>query len=81
MDSQKSKRAYVLVVIHPGKENEFKEEIMSKHVLTDSKGERMDFVHGIFDYVIILVGDVKDIDRRIIEIRKSPFIARTETLL
>lgn len=81
MNSQKSKRAYVLVVIHPGKESQFTEEVMSKHVLTNPKEERMDFVHGIFDYVIILFGDVKDIDRRIIEIRKSPFIARTETLL
>ena len=81
MNSQKSKRAYILVVIHPGKENQFREEIMSKHVLVNPQEERMDFVHGIYDYVIVLIGDVKDIDRRIIEIRKSPFIARTETLL
>lgn len=81
MNSQRSKRAYVLIEIQPGKENQFKEEIMSKHVLTDPKEERIDLVHGIFDYVIILFGQVKDIDRRIIEIRSSPYIARTETLL
>ena len=74
-------RAYMLVLLHPGKEKEFSEEILSKGLLVDSKVERMDFVHGIYDYVIVLIGDVKDIDRRIIEIRKSPFIARTETLL
>ena len=81
MNSQRSKRAYVLVEIQPGKENQFEEEIMSKHVLTNAKEERIDLVHGIFDYVVVLVGQVEDIDRRIIEIRNSPFIAKTETLL
>jgi len=77
----KSVRAYVLVEIQPGKEKEFREDILSRGLLVDSKEERMDFVHGAFDFVITLCGAVKDIDRRIIEIRKSPFVVKTETLI
>jgi len=74
-------RAYMLIEIHPGKEKEFSEEILSRGLFVDSKVERMDFVHGPFDFVIILCGAMKDIDRRIIEIRKSPFVVKTETLI
>jgi len=77
----KSAHAYVLVEIQPGKEKEFSDEISSKGLLVDSKMERMDFVHGLFDFVIVLCGETKDIDARIIEIRKSPFVVRTETLI
>ena len=77
----KSAYAYVLVEIQPGKEKEFSDEILSKGLLVDSKVERMDFVHGLFDFVIVLCGETKDIDARIIEIRKSPFVVRTETLI
>jgi hypothetical protein len=77
----KNARAYVLVEITPGKEKEFKDDIFSRVLLVDSKDERIDFVHGAFDFVIILRGALKDIDRRIIEIRKSPFVVRTETLI
>jgi hypothetical protein len=77
----KGARAYVLVEIQPGKEKEFKDQILSKGLLVDSKEERMDFVHGAFDFVIILRGATRDIDRRIIEIRKSPFVVKTETLI
>jgi hypothetical protein len=76
-----SARAYVLVEIQPGKEKEFKDYILSKGLLVNSKEERMDFVHGAFDFVIILRGAMKDIDRRIIEIRRSPFVVKTETLI
>lgn len=74
-------RAYMLLEIQPGKEKEFAEEILAKGFLVDSKVERMDFVHGPYDFVIVLSGTVKDMDRRIIEIRKSPFIVKTETLI
>jgi hypothetical protein len=74
-------RAYVLVEIEPGKEKEFGDEILSKGLLLDSKVERMDFVHGPFDFVIILRGAMKDIDRRIMEMRKSQFVRKTETLI
>jgi hypothetical protein len=54
---------------------------LSRGLLVDSKEERMDVVHGAFDVVIILCGVVKDIDRRIIEIRRSPFVVKIETLI
>jgi hypothetical protein len=74
-------RAYVLVEIQPGKEQEFANEILSKGLILDSKVERMDFVHGSFDFIIMLHGTMADMDRRIMEIRKSPFMRRTETLI
>jgi len=77
----KTKRAYVLVQIHPGKEKEFSNDILSKKLFVDPEVERMDFVHGPYDFVIVLSGTIKDMDRRIIEIRKSPFIIKTETLI
>ena len=82
MKSQEgSIRAYVLVEIQPGKEKEFCDEVLSKGLILDSKVERMDFVHGPFDFVIILRGAMKDIDARVIEMRKSPFVCRSETLI
>jgi hypothetical protein len=82
MDPQdKGKRAYLLVEIQPGKEKEFSEDIVSRGLLLDSKEERIDVVHGAFDFVIVLLGTVKDIDRRVIEIRKSPFAVKTQTLI
>src|SRR4030042_4175360 len=77
----KTKRAYVLVQIKPGKEKEFSNEILSRKLLVDPEVERMDFVHGPYDFVITLSGTIKDMDRKIIEIRKSPFIVKTETLI
>jgi hypothetical protein len=77
----RSARAYVLVEIHPGKEKNFRDDISSRGLLVNSAEERMDVVHGAFDFVIILCGPVKDIDRRIIEIRKSPYVVKTETLI
>ena len=76
-----SDRAYVLVAIQPGKEQEFANEIVSKGLILDSKVERMDFVHGSFDFIIILTGNTYDIDRRILEMRKLPYVRRTETLI
>lgn len=74
-------RVYMLVEIQPGREREFTNEILSKELILDSKVERMDFVHGSFDIVIMLRGTMADIDRRIMEIRKSSFVRRTETLI
>jgi hypothetical protein len=74
-------RAYVLVVIHPGKEKEFCDEVLSKGLILDSRVERMDFVHGSFDFVLTLRGAIKDIDVRVIELRKSLFVRKTETLI
>jgi hypothetical protein len=80
MSSQDS-RVYILVQIQPGKEKEFADEVLSKGLIVDSKVERMDFVHGPFDFVIILRGTMKEIDARVMELRKSPFIRSTETLI
>jgi hypothetical protein len=74
-------RAYVLIEIQPGKEKEFAEYVMSKGLPKDINVERMDFVHGSFDVVVLLRGTMKSIDAKIMELRKSPLIRRTETLL
>lgn len=74
-------RAYLLVSLRPGKEKEFGEEILSKGLLVDSKVERMDFVHGPFDFIIVLRGEMDEIDRRLMEMRKSPHVRKTATLL
>ena len=79
--SPKKIRVYVLVEIQPGKEREFAEEILSKGLILDPKVERLDFVHGSFDFISIFYGTMKDVDRRIIELRKSPFVRKTETLI
>ena len=80
MNAQKI-RAYVLVELIAGKEKEFCEEILEKGVILDSKIERTDFVHGTYDFICMLHGEMKDIDRRIIELRNSPYIRKTETLI
>jgi len=49
--SYQDNRVYVLVEIQPGKEREFADEMLSKGLIIDSKVERMDFVHGSFDFV------------------------------
>ena len=74
-------RAYVLVALHPGKEKEFCDEILSKGLILDSEVERMDFVHGSFDFVLTLRGIIKSIDQRLMELRKSSFVRKTETLI
>jgi hypothetical protein len=82
MDSQSDLvHVYVLVEIQPGKEKEFADEVVSKGLIQDSKVERLDFVHGPFDFVIILRGTMKEVDLRIVEMRKSPFVRRTETMI
>jgi hypothetical protein len=72
---------YVLVELVPGKEGDFGNEILSNGLILDSKVERLDFVHGSFDFIIALKGKLKDIDSRIIEMRKSPYIRKTQTLI
>jgi hypothetical protein len=79
--SYKGNRAYVLVEIQPGKEQEFADEVLSKGLIVDSKVERLDFVHGSFDFVLVLNGTMENVDSRIMELRKSPFVRRTETLI
>jgi hypothetical protein len=79
--SSEDYRAYVLISIQPGKEKEFSEYTTSKDLTKNINVERMDFVHGSFDAVILLRGTMRSIDARIMELRKSPLILKTETLL
>lgn len=79
--SGKIGRAYVLVEIVPGMEREFANEVISKGMLFDSKVEKMDFVHGAFDFVVILTGSTRALDRRILEMRKLPYVRRTQTMI
>ena len=72
--------AYILVVVQPGKESEFQNE-MSKKMLGGAKAEKIDFVHGSYDFIIILSGAIEDINRRIMEMRKLSYVRRTETLI
>jgi len=72
---------YVLVNIQPGKEREFANEVLSKGLIIDPQVEKMNFVHGSFDFVIMLHGAMEDIDRRIVELRKSPFVRNTQSLI
>jgi len=73
--------AYILVVIQPGKEQEFANEVVSKGLILDSTVEKLDFVHGSFDFIVVLDGTREDMDRRILEIRKIPYVESTETLI
>jgi len=79
--SDLNNRVYVLVEVQPGKEQEFADEMLSKGLIVDSKVERMDLVHGAFDFTIMLYGKMENIDRRIMTLRKSPFVKKTETLI
>ena len=74
-------RVYVLAELKPGKEGDFANEILSKGLVLDSKVERLDFVHGSYDFIIMLKGKLAEVDRTIIEMRKSPFINKTQTLM
>jgi pantothenate kinase len=76
-----SSLAYVLVKIQPGKEQEFANYVLSKGLIVDPEVEKMNFVHGSFDFVIMLHGPIEDIERRIIEMRKSQFVRTTQTLI
>ena len=70
-----------MVGIQPGREREFADEIMSEGLILDSEVERIDFVHGDFDFIVSFAGSRDDIDRRILEIRKIPYVQSTETLI
>lgn len=72
---------YLLVSIQPGKEKDFAIEIVSKGVTQGSYIEKIDFVHGAFDFIITMRGIAEDVDRRIMEIRQLPYVQKTETLI
>ena len=79
--SDKTSQVYVLVIIQPGKEQEFANAIISRRLILDPEIERIDFVHGFYDFIGVLTGNRVDIDRRIIEMRQLPYVQSTETLI
>ena len=81
MPLSRTDRVYLLATIQPGKEQEFANEVISKGLAFSSKVERMDFVHGSVDFIIIFVGDRDEIDIRILDIRKLSYVRNTQTLI
>jgi hypothetical protein len=79
--SSENSRAYVLVAIEPGKEQEFANKLIAEGLILDSKVEKLDFVHGVYDLIVILSGNKYDIDRRILQMRKLPYVRKTQTLI
>ena len=69
-------RSYVLVETQPGKEKESYEAISALKRIS-----RIDFVHGSYDFVVILEGEIRDMDYTVMDIRKAPYVRKTETLL
>jgi flavodoxin len=72
---------YVLVTIQPGKEQDFLYEIRSDESFLDSRIEKMVFVHGSFDFIVVLTGNSYELDRRILKMRKLQYVQGTETLI
>ncbi|MDH5362265.1 MAG: hypothetical protein OEW84_03010 [Aigarchaeota archaeon] len=69
-------RAYLLAEVYPGKEKEFLKKAKSFPAMVS-----VDLVHGAFDMVMLLDGDLKTIDETIMKVRSLQGIRRTETLL
>ncbi|MFB0568134.1 MAG: hypothetical protein ACETV0_00735 [Nitrososphaeria archaeon] len=69
-------RAYLLVQLYPGKEEDFMNEAKSFPGMV-----RVDMVHGAFDVVMLLDGDLKTIDDTILKVRCLQGVRNTETLL
>jgi len=79
--SSGSNRIFVLVTVQPGKEQDFVYETASDELILNSKVDDIVFVHGAFDFIVSLSGNTYDIDRRIINMRKLPYVISTETLI
>ena len=72
---------YVLVTIQPGKEQDFVYEMASDVSFPDSRVEKMVFVHGSFDFIVVLAGNSYEMDRRILKMRTLPYVQNTQTLI
>ena len=66
----------MLVQVYPGKEKELLEKVKSLRGKVS-----VDMVHGSFDVVMLLEGDLKTIDDTILKVRSLQSVSRTETLL
>lgn len=69
-------RAYILIVFQPGREEDVFEELS-----TFQNIKAADVVHGPYDMVLVLEGDIEDIDKTIMRIRKMQYVKKTESLL
>ncbi len=72
---------YVLVTVDPGKEQDLVYEVQTDESFLDSKIEKMIMVHGSFDFLVIISGNSYEIDRRILKMRKLPYVQDTQTLI
>ena len=79
--TNENNRMYVLVAIKPGKEQDFADEIAKLGLIRDPAVDKIDFVHGSFDFIITFNGPMDEIDSSILEIRLLPYVLRTETLI
>ncbi len=79
--SDSENRIYMLVAIQPGKEQDFADEIASLGLIRDPTVDKIDFVHGSFDFIITFYGTTNDVDSRILAIRLLPYVQKTETLI
>ena len=68
-------KAYILIEVEPGKENELVSELERMSTI-----EGVDFVHGEYDLVAVLKGDFKKINETVIAVRKLPYVRKTVTL-
>lgn len=69
-------RAYILVDIQPGREP----DILSH--LSSVKGViYADVVHGAFDLVVVMEGDLETLDKNIMRVRRLPYVKKTQSLL
>jgi len=79
--SANENRIYMLVAIQPGKEQDFADEIAELGLIRDPAVDKIDFVHGSFDFIVTFSGTQNDVDNRILAIRLLPYVQRTETLI
>ena len=79
--TDENNRMYVLVAIKPGNEQDFADEIAKLGLIRDPAVDKIDFVHGSFDFIITFNGPMDEVDSKILEIRLLPYVLRTETLI
>jgi flavodoxin len=72
---------YVLVTVDPGKEQDLVYEVQSDESFLDSRIEKMIMVHGSVDFLVVISGNSYEIDRRILKMRKLPYVQDTQTLI
>jgi len=71
----RKQRAYVLIRVQPGKEEELYGELREiPHIIG------IDFVRGPFDFIVVAEGNASDLDSVVLRIRKTPYVLNTETM-